>query len=98
MSMYHDPAESAQPYRDPTALPDNIPKVSELGVSSAPLKSASFFLGTYCKDYHGACMVILSSSGFYEKRCFCADVEHLEAAGLVGHSSVLGDLEVGTDD
>ena len=50
---YHDPSESAQPYRDPTPLPDNVPKVQELGVTSAPLKSAAFFLGAYCKDYNG---------------------------------------------
>ncbi|KAH9844338.1 NADH dehydrogenase, alpha subcomplex, subunit 8 [Rhodofomes roseus] len=50
-SRYHDPSESAQPYRDPTPLPDNVPKVQELGATSAPLKSAAFFLGAYCKDY-----------------------------------------------
>ncbi|EPS92898.1 NADH dehydrogenasealpha subcomplex subunit 8 [Fomitopsis schrenkii] len=49
---YHDPSESAQPYRDPTPLPDNVPKVQELGATSAPLKSAAFFLGAYCKDYN----------------------------------------------
>lgn len=50
---YHDPSESAQPYKDPTPLPDNVPKVQELGATSAPLKSAAFFLGAYCKDYNG---------------------------------------------
>lgn len=51
--MYHNPADAEQPYRDPTPLPDNIPKVQELGTSSAPLKSAAFFIGAYCKDYNG---------------------------------------------
>ena len=55
MSRYLDPAESSQPYKEPTPLPADIPKVKELGVTSAPLKSAAFFLGAYCKDYNGAC-------------------------------------------
>ncbi|KAH9938071.1 NADH dehydrogenase, alpha subcomplex, subunit 8 [Fomitopsis serialis] len=49
---YHDPSESAHPYSDPTPLPGNVPKVQELGASSAPLKSAAFFLGAHCKDYN----------------------------------------------
>ena len=55
MSRYLDPEESAKPYKDPTPLPADVPKVKELGVTSAPLKSAAFFLGAYCKDYNGAC-------------------------------------------
>ncbi|KAG5635935.1 hypothetical protein H0H81_009620 [Sphagnurus paluster] len=41
-----------KPYIDPTPLPDHIPKVAELGVTSAPLKSAAFFIGAYCKEYN----------------------------------------------
>ncbi|KAF1990078.1 NADH-ubiquinone oxidoreductase-like protein 20.8 kDa subunit [Aulographum hederae CBS 113979] len=37
---------------DTTPLPDHIPKVKELGVSSAPLMSASFFIGARCKPYN----------------------------------------------
>jgi NADH dehydrogenase (ubiquinone) 1 alpha subcomplex subunit 8 len=37
---------------DPTPLPDSIPKVDEVGATSAPLKSASFFIGQYCKEYN----------------------------------------------
>lgn len=37
---------------DTTPLPDSIPKVKELGASSAPLMSASFFIGARCKDYN----------------------------------------------
>ncbi|CAO3650454.1 unnamed protein product [Cunninghamella echinulata] len=37
---------------DPTPLPSGVPKVDEVGASSAPLKSASFFIGAYCKDYN----------------------------------------------
>ncbi|KAF7352301.1 NADH dehydrogenase alpha subcomplex subunit 8 [Mycena venus] len=35
------------------APPQEVPKVAELGTTSAPLKSAAFFLGAYCKEYNG---------------------------------------------
>jgi NADH dehydrogenase (ubiquinone) 1 alpha subcomplex subunit 8 len=50
---FNDPSLAARPYKDPTPLPDNLPKVDELGATSAPLKSAAFFIGAYCKDYNG---------------------------------------------
>ena len=53
MSAFHDPASSEKPYKDPTPLPSDVPKVQELGTTSAPLKSAAFFIGAYCKDYNG---------------------------------------------
>ena len=53
MSSYRDGSMAEQPYKDPTPLPSNIPKVEELGVTSAPLKSAAFFIGAYCKEYNG---------------------------------------------
>ena len=37
---------------DTTPLPDSIPKVKEIGASSAPLLSASFFIGARCRDYN----------------------------------------------
>ncbi|KAF9238815.1 Ndufa8, NADH-ubiquinone oxidoreductase complex I 19kd subunit [Melanogaster broomeanus] len=45
-------ASSSTAYKDPTPLPDSVPKVQELGVTSAPLKSAAFFIGAYCKEYN----------------------------------------------
>lgn len=39
-------------------LPESIPKVEELGVTSAPLKSAAFFIGAHCKDYNGMTFVV----------------------------------------
>ena len=42
------------PYTDPNPLPSTVPHVDELGVTSAPLKSASFFIGQHCKDVNGA--------------------------------------------
>lgn len=37
---------------DTTPLPDSIPKVKEIGASSAPLMSASFFIGARCRAYN----------------------------------------------
>ena len=37
---------------DTTPLPDSIPKVQEVGASSAPLMSASFFIGARCQAYN----------------------------------------------
>jgi NADH dehydrogenase (ubiquinone) 1 alpha subcomplex subunit 8 len=34
---------------DLTPLPDSIPKVKEIGASSAPLMSAAFFIGARCQ-------------------------------------------------
>jgi hypothetical protein len=37
---------------DTTPLPAEIPPVQEIGASSAPLLSASFFIGARCKAYN----------------------------------------------
>jgi hypothetical protein len=37
---------------DKTPMPDHIPKVDEVGASSAPLTSAAFFIGDRCKVYN----------------------------------------------
>ncbi|KAI5819082.1 NADH-ubiquinone oxidoreductase 20.8 kDa subunit [Pyronema omphalodes] len=37
---------------DKTPMPDHIPKVEEVGASSAPLTSAAFFIGDRCKAYN----------------------------------------------
>ncbi|KAH7931325.1 Ndufa8, NADH-ubiquinone oxidoreductase complex I 19kd subunit [Leucogyrophana mollusca] len=62
MSTFHDSASGSQPYKDPTPLPDNIPKVQELGATSAPLKSAAFFIGAYCKEYNEDFMLCKNES------------------------------------
>ncbi|KAK4177308.1 putative NADH-ubiquinone oxidoreductase subunit [Triangularia setosa] len=46
------PTFNQQILLDPTPLPDSIPKVKEVGASSAPLLSAAFFIGARCKDYN----------------------------------------------
>lgn len=33
-------------------MPDDIPKVQEIGATSAPLMSASFFIGDRCQAYN----------------------------------------------
>ncbi|KIK64681.1 hypothetical protein GYMLUDRAFT_39667 [Collybiopsis luxurians FD-317 M1] len=50
MSSFQPGSVQTRPYVDPTPLPDDIPKVQELGVTSGPLKSAAFFIGAYCKE------------------------------------------------
>ncbi|TDL29899.1 NADH dehydrogenase alpha subcomplex subunit 8 [Rickenella mellea] len=51
-NTFHDPSTSDQPYKDPTPLPESIPRVQELGTTSAYLKSAAFFLGAHCKEFN----------------------------------------------
>lgn len=53
MSYKDVDASTTKPYTDPTPMPSSVPHVQELGVTSAPLKSAAFFIGSYCKDYNG---------------------------------------------
>ncbi|KAI1906414.1 ndufa8, NADH-ubiquinone oxidoreductase complex I 19kd subunit [Ophidiomyces ophidiicola] len=37
---------------DTTPMPDRIPKVEEIGATSAPLMSASYFIGDRCKAFN----------------------------------------------
>lgn len=37
---------------DTAPMPDHIPKVKEIGSSSAPLLSASFYIGARCQPYN----------------------------------------------
>ncbi|EIM88610.1 NADH dehydrogenase alpha subcomplex subunit 8 [Stereum hirsutum FP-91666 SS1] len=52
MSQYHPGSSSTHPYKDPTPAPSTLPHVQELGTTSAPLKSAAFFIGAHCKEYN----------------------------------------------
>lgn len=56
---------------DPTPLPDAIPKVKEVGASSAPLTSAAFFIGARCLPYNDDFMLCKdqSTSGNPEFDC-----------------------------
>lgn len=52
MATHKEATFTSHKFVEPTPLPDSIPKVDEVGATSAPLKSASFFIGQYCKDYN----------------------------------------------
>lgn len=47
---------------DTTPLPDSIPKVDELGATSAPLLSAAFFIGDRCRPYNDDYMLCKDES------------------------------------
>lgn len=65
-----DPRFNQQALIDTTPLPDDIPKVKELGASSAPLLSASFFIGARCKAYNDDYMMCKTeSNGRGELEC-----------------------------
>jgi NADH dehydrogenase (ubiquinone) 1 alpha subcomplex subunit 8 len=53
MASHREPVTNDKQYIDPNPLPSSVPHVDELGVSSAPLKSASFFIGDYCREVNG---------------------------------------------
>lgn len=48
---------------DTTPLPDSVPPVKEIGATSAPLLSASFFIGARCRDYNDDYMQCKTESG-----------------------------------
>ena len=53
MASHREAVLKDRPYTDPNPLPSSVPPIDELGVTSAPLKSASFFIGSYCKELNG---------------------------------------------
>ena len=53
MATHKEAVVKDRPYIDPNPLPSSVHPVDELGVTSAPLKSAAFFIGGYCKDVNG---------------------------------------------
>ncbi|KAG0149034.1 hypothetical protein CROQUDRAFT_654117 [Cronartium quercuum f. sp. fusiforme G11] len=65
MTTYRPPhyGNTQPPLVDPAPLPNNLPKVDELGVTSAPLKSASFFLGSFCKPFTEDFMLCKAEDG-----------------------------------
>ncbi|ORY97664.1 putative NADH dehydrogenase 22K chain precursor [Syncephalastrum racemosum] len=52
MTTHQDKGFTEKAFVDPTPMPEGIPHVDEVGATSAPLKSASFFIGQYCKPYN----------------------------------------------
>ena len=53
MSVYQAGTTRSVEVVDPTPMPGDVPKVDELGTTSAPLKSAAFFIGAHCKEFNG---------------------------------------------
>lgn len=53
MASHREAVTNDKPYVDPNPLPPSVPHVDELGTTSAPLKSASFFIGDYCREVNG---------------------------------------------
>jgi NADH dehydrogenase (ubiquinone) 1 alpha subcomplex subunit 8 len=47
-------------------MPASVPHVEEVGATSAPLKSAAFFLGAYCKEYNGSFVSVLQDCAINE--------------------------------
>lgn len=52
MTTIREPSTNFIIETDFTPLPLHIPAVEEVGVTSAPLLSASYFIGTKCKSYN----------------------------------------------
>lgn len=51
-------------------MPENIPSVQEIGVTSAPLLSASYFIGARCQPYNDDFMKCKTDAyGKGEKEC-----------------------------
>ena len=50
MATHRDAKFPGKPSLDPAPMPSSQPHIEGLGVTSAPLKSASFFIGEHCKD------------------------------------------------
>ena len=75
MNSFHPGESSSHPFREPAPLPSSIPKVNEVGATSAPLKSAAFFLGAYCKEFNGGLDTLyiiwdhFILTKFYTKKC-----------------------------
>lgn len=52
MSGDREPRFNQHVLVDNAPLPDHIPKVDEIGATSAPLLSAAFFIGARCRAYN----------------------------------------------
>jgi len=62
MTTYTASDVAVTTYVDSTPLPSSVPTVQEVGTTSAPLKSAAFFIGGYCKDYNEDFMLCKSEN------------------------------------
>jgi NADH dehydrogenase (ubiquinone) 1 alpha subcomplex subunit 8 len=49
MATHRDANFPSTPYIEPAGAPASQPRVDEVGTTSAPLKSAAFFLAEHCR-------------------------------------------------
>jgi hypothetical protein len=80
MSHYDSP-ERGQPFNNPAPMPKQVPHVDEIGATSAPLKSASFFIGTKCQEFNGMCGIYLC--------CFSSSLKRLVPIWRLGLNIVV---------
>ena len=52
MATHRDAKNPTFSYVEPLPWPKDVPKVDEVGTTSAPLKSIAFFFGQFCKLYN----------------------------------------------
>ncbi|PKY08797.1 NADH dehydrogenase, alpha subcomplex, subunit 8 [Aspergillus campestris IBT 28561] len=65
-----EPQFNQQILVDTTPMPDHIPKVEEIGTTSAPLTSAAYFIGDRCKAFNDDYMKCkVESNGRGELEC-----------------------------
>lgn len=62
MATHRNSKFPSTPYIEPSTLPSDQPQVQEVGTTSAPLKSASFFLGAHCQKYNEDFMLCKNES------------------------------------
>ena len=51
MATHREAKNPTFSYVEPMPWPKDVPRVDEVGTTSAPLKSIAFFFGQFCKDY-----------------------------------------------
>jgi NADH dehydrogenase (ubiquinone) 1 alpha subcomplex subunit 8 len=69
MSTNREPVGDRAALFDPTPMPADIPDVPEVGATSAPLKSAAYFIGARCLPYNDDFMLCKKESDKPEFDC-----------------------------
>lgn len=62
MATHREANSATFSYVEPMGMSKDVPAVEEVGVSSAPLKSIAFFLGSFCKEYNDDFMLCKSEN------------------------------------
>ena len=62
MATHRESKNPSFAYVEPAPLPESVPKVEEVGTTSAPLKSISYFFGQFCKEYNEDFMLCKNES------------------------------------